>query len=77
QLEQKGVWKLSPLVTGLAHQIDLFLAEYNAYNTIQLSLPGLKSKSSSSPPWEASSLSEGILHQQRILRQTCESLKLA
>ncbi|XP_040568026.1 uncharacterized protein [Lepeophtheirus salmonis] len=110
QLEQKGVWKLAPLVQGLTHQIDLFLAEYNKYNHIQLNLPGYKSSSTASGSSKDShsrktikkkvpenvvnpssgggvgnsgcsisdynKIPEEVLHQQRILRQHCDHLKL-
>ena len=75
--------KLVPLVQGLAHQVHLFLVEYNKYNHLQLSLPGYKPKngtanlkSSSSSSSSSSDIPEDVLHQQRLLLQNCDRLKL-
>ena len=80
-----GPSKLVPLVQGLAHQVNLFLVEYNKYNqqintNLQsLNLPGYKPKQSLTPSPVTSGLGEipeGVLHQQRLLLQNCDRLKL-
>jgi hypothetical protein len=76
--------KLVPLVQGLSHQVHLFLVEYNKYNNLKLNLPGYRPKNggkwleSESPPESSPSeaVPEDILHQQRLLLQNCDRLKL-
>jgi len=82
QLGHKGNSKLVSLVQGLSHQVHLFLVEYNKVNHLQLNLPGFKprtvninnnaNKSNSGE----SNVPEEILHQQRLLLQSCDRLKL-
>jgi hypothetical protein len=72
---------LVPLVQGLAHQVHLFLVEYNKVNHLQLNLPGFKPRnknyrSNNSCSDQAGNVPEEILHQQRLLLQSCDRLKL-
>lgn len=83
QLGHRGASKLVSLVQGLSHLINVFLEEYNKYNNLQLNLPGFRpyqkkhaADTTSSFESIASSVPEDILHQQRILMQTCDKLKL-
>lgn len=82
-----GVQKLVPLVQGLSHQVHLFLVEYNKYNHLQVSLPGYRPRNSSKSPGKTRKpfrsngsstleIPEEILHQQRLLLQACDKLKL-
>ena len=87
QLGHKGNAKLVSLVQGLSHQVHLFLVEYNKVNHLQLNLPGFKprnansninnannnnnNKNSSNSSGE-SNVPEEILHQQRLLLQSCD-----
>ena len=71
QLGHKGNAKLVSLVQGLSHQVHLFLVEYNKVNHLQLNLPGFKPRSKHSE-----NVPEDILHQQRLLLQSCDKLKL-
>ena len=81
----KGNAKLVSLVQGLSHQVHLFLVEYNKVNHLQLNLPGFKprnanlnhqiSKRNSNSNGE-SNVPEDVLHQQRLLLQSCDRLKL-
>ena len=72
QLGNKGASKLVSLVQGLSHQVHLFLVEYNKVNHLQVNLPGFKPRSK--PNLE--NVPEEILHQQRLLLQCCDKLKL-
>lgn len=76
-----------PLVQGLSHQVHLFLVEYNKYNHLQVSLPGYRPRNSSKSPGKTRKpfrsngsstleIPEEILHQQRLLLQACDKLKL-
>ena len=60
------------LVQGLAHQVHLFLVEYNKVNHLQLNLPGFKPRHKQ----HSENVPEEILHQQRLLLQSCDKLKL-
>ena len=74
-----------PLVQGLAHQIHLFLVEYNRCNHLPSNLPGYRPRgtaASASPGGNGtgsakSGVPEEILHQQRLLLQSCDRLKLS
>lgn len=86
QLGNRGPSRLVPLVQGLSHQINLFLVEYNKYNHLQLNLPGFRLRrfalaaTTSPDPASASSFvmpPEEVLHQQRLLLQSCDRLKLS
>lgn len=73
----KGTSKLVSLVQGLSHQVHLFLVEYNKVNHLQLNLPGFKPRvrpnlGNAGPE----NVPEDILHQQRLLLQSCDRLKL-
>ena len=72
QLGHKGNSKLVSLVQGLAHQVHLFLVEYNKVNHLQLNLPGFKPRHKQ----HSENVPEEILHQQRLLLQSCDKLKL-
>ena len=61
------------LVQGLSHQVHLFLVEYNKVNHLQLNLPGFKPRSKQNAD---QNVPEDILHQQRLLLQSCDKLKL-
>ena len=61
------------LVQGLSHQVHLFLVEYNKVNHLQVNLPGFKPRSK---PNLQENVPEDILHQQRLLLQCCDRLKL-
>ena len=70
---------------GLAHQVHLFLVEYNKCSRQQLRhLPGYRPNNKSNNNNAASSgtesreadVPEDILHQQRALLQCCDRLKL-
>ena len=88
QLGHKGNSKLVSLVQGLSHQVHLFLVEYNKVNHLQLNLPGFKprnlnqiaaatvSNSAVNKSNSESNVPEEILHQQRLLLQSCDRLKL-
>lgn len=73
QLGHKGNSKLVSLVQGLSHQVHLFLVEYNKVNHLQLNLPGFKPRSKQNTD---QNVPEDILHQQRLLLQSCDKLKL-
>ena len=62
------------LVQGLSHQVHLFLVEYNKVNHLQVNLPGFKPRLSK--PNLQENVPEDILHQQRLLLQCCDRLKL-
>ena len=62
------------LVQGLSHQVHLFLVEYNKVNHLQINLPGFKPRVRSSTD---NTVPEDIIHQQRLLLQSCDRLKLA
>ena len=82
----KGNAKLVSLVQGLSHQVHLFLVEYNKVNHLQLNLPGFKprnanlnnqiNKRNSNSNNGESNVPEDVLHQQRLLMQSCDRLKL-
>ena len=88
QLGNKGNSKLVSLVQGLSHQVHLFLVEYNKVNHLQLNLPGFKPRNLNQIAAAAaaaivnnksnceSNVPEEILHQQRLLLQSCDRLKL-
>lgn len=86
QLGHKGNAKLVSLVQGLSHQVHLFLVEYNKVNHLQLNLPGFKprnanlnnqiNKRNSNSNNGESNVPEDVLHQQRLLMQSCDRLKL-
>lgn len=56
----------------MSHQVHLFLVEYNKVNHLQLDLPGFKPRVKSN----FENVPEDILHQQRLLLQSCDRLKL-
>ena len=78
----KGNAKLVSLVQGLSHQVHLFLVEYNKVNHLQLNLPGFKPRNVNiinnnvNKSNSESNVPEEILHQQRLLLQSCDRLKL-
>ena len=74
QLGHKGTSKLVSLVQGLSHQVHLFLVEYNKVNHLQLNLPGFKPRAKTHVG--ENDVPEEILHQQRLLLQSCDRLKL-
>ena len=81
QLGNKGNSKLVSLVQGLSHQVHLFLVEYNKVNHLQLNLPGFKPRTvninnNANKSNSESNVPEEILHQQRLLLQSCDRLKL-
>jgi hypothetical protein len=88
QLGHKGNAKLVSLVQGLSHQVHLFLVEYNKVNHLQLNLPGFKPRnanlnhqinkrnSNSNSNSGENNVPEDVLHQQRLLLQSCDRLKL-
>ena len=49
--------------------------EYNKYNHLHLSLPGFKGRPYQRPQRRNVAVSEDVLHQQRLLLQTCDRLK--
>jgi hypothetical protein len=84
QLGHKGVSKLVPLVQGLSHQIHLFLVEYNRCNHLPSNLPGYKPRTLTNNTNNNNNniktgvqVPEEILHQQRLLLQSCDRLKLS
>ena len=70
-----------PLVQSLSHHINVFLVEYNKYNNLHLNLPGFRGQAPVEVEESASSdgkvVPEDVLHQQRLLLQTCDRLKLS
>ena len=74
-----------PLVQSLSHHINVFLVEYNKYNNLQLNLPGFRLPCPAEVEAAAAASSgagdvtvpEDVLHQQRLLLQTCDRLKLS
>jgi len=77
QLGNKGNSKLVSLVQGLSHQVHLFLVEYNKVNHLQLNLPGFKPRTvninnNANKSNSESNVPEEILHQQRLLLQSCD-----
>ena len=68
-----------PLVQGLSHQIHLFLVEYNRCNHLPSNLPGYKPRNCNNNDSLKTGIQvpEEILHQQRLLLQSCDRLKLS
>ena len=74
-----------PLVQSLSHHINVFLVEYNKYNNLQLNLPGFRlpcpaeveAAAAASTGAGDVTVPEDVLHQQRLLLQTCDRLKLS
>ncbi len=70
-----------PLVQGLSHQVHLFLVEYNKCSRLRLDLPGYRPAMSrckdDKDAGKKEEVPEEILHQQRVLLQCCDRLKLA
>ena len=71
-----------PLVQSLSHHINVFLVEYNKYNNLQLNLPGFRLPCPAEVEAAVASgadvtVPEDVLHQQRLLLQTCDRLKLS
>jgi hypothetical protein len=71
-------------VQGLSHQIHLFLVEYNRCNHLPSNLPGYKPRTLTNNTNNTNNniktgvqVPEEILHQQRLLLQSCDRLKLS